>query len=173
MAPNLETFTLKQRETSKKYSRFRFMGLDESCLDYWGGLIAVKPVAGWGWSRLDAPEIPVPNQINGVPFPFHCYFETPLYFDGELRGAACRIEETGHIYNKFWMFFYNRTCGIFDFEERLPYCNLEISPKIPTVRRAWFDFTSGVPLVNGYAFAGASIKHIEEHHAKMMAGLRP
>ena len=40
------------------------MGLDESCEKYLGCLVAVKPIYGWGWSRVDAPEVSVPAEIN-------------------------------------------------------------------------------------------------------------
>jgi hypothetical protein len=144
------------------------VGLDQSCLIYFDDLIAVKPVYGWGWSRLDAPEIPVPNQINGVPYPFHCRIKDFFYYKGELRGAVCKIEETEHIYNNHWIVFYNRTEGTFNFNDNLPYCNLEIGSSIPQLKGEWHEFTSGSPIVNGYAFVGASIKHIEEFDARML-----
>ena len=84
------------------------MGLDPSAENHLGRLLAVKPVYGWGWSRLDAPEIPVPAQINGVPHPFHCRIHHFFAFQGELRGAVGVVQESGHIYEGLWVIFSTR-----------------------------------------------------------------
>src|SRR5687768_13565060 len=107
------------------------MGLDPSSENYQGNLVVVKPVYGWGWSRLDAPEIPVPTGVNGVPHPFHCRIHQFFYFQNELRGALAVIEEFSHIYDGLWVVFYTRVMGIHDFVYNLPYCNIQIGPDAP------------------------------------------
>jgi hypothetical protein len=138
------------------------MGLDESCLGYLGKLIAVKPVYGWGWSRLDAPETPVPDEINGVPYPFHFRIKDFFYFKNELTGAVGNIEEGGHTYNNLWAVFYTRASGTHNFTGKLPYCDLQIGSTIPVLTGEWYEFTSSSPLVNGYCFVGESLKHIAD-----------
>jgi len=143
------------------------MGLEESCKSYLGSLVAVKPVYGWGWSRLDAPEIPVPAEVNGVPRSFHCRIKDFFYFQGELRGAVGSIEEQGHIYDGLWIIFSTRVVGIHNFTDLLPHCDVQIGPVVPAGE--WPEFTSGSPIVNGYGFVGASLRCIEENDASLLA----
>jgi hypothetical protein len=143
------------------------MGLEESCKSYLGSLVAVKPIYGWGWSRLDAPEIPVPAESNGVPRPFYCRLQDFFYFRGELRGATGRIEESEHISDGLWCVFSTRLVGTYDFTDNLPHCDIQIGSDVPTGE--WPEFTSGSPIVNGYCFVGESLRHLEENHAKMLA----
>jgi len=145
------------------------MGLDESCKRYLGSLIVVKPVYGWGWLRLDAPEIPVPAEINGVPRPFHCRIKDFFYFQDELRGAAGNIEEVGHTYDGFWVIFSTRVIGTYNFTDNLPYCDIQVGSTTPVLLGEWLEFTSGSPIVNGYGFVGESLERIEEHDVKLRA----
>jgi hypothetical protein len=143
------------------------MALDETCKSYSGSLVAVKPIYGWGWSRRDAPEIPVPAEINGVPHPFHCRIKGFFYFQCKLRGAVGTIEESEHIYDGLWVVFYTRTVGTYDFTNSLPHCDIQIGSVIPVGE--WPEFTSGSLIVNGYCFVGESLRHIEENDARMIA----
>lgn len=138
------------------------MGLEESCLSCLGKIIAVRPVYGWGWTRLDAPEIPVPAQIDGVPDPFNLRIRDFFYFKNELRGAVGKIEEEGHIYDDFWAVFYTRVMGNHNFTDKIPYCDIQIGAAAPALSGEWPEFTSGAPVVNGYCLVGDSLKHIEE-----------
>src|SRR5262249_16647144 len=142
-----------------------FMWLDESSKEYQGGLVVVKPVYGWGWSRMDDPEIPVPAEINGVPRPFHCRIQDFFYFQGELRGAVGVVEESGHIYDGLWVIFYTRVIGDFNFGNNSPYCNIEIGADAPVGE--WPEFTSDSWIVNGYCFVGVTLREIEESIARM------
>ena len=143
------------------------MGLEESCNSYLGSLVAVKPIYGWGWYRLDAPEIPVPAEVNGVPRPFHCRIKDFFYFQGELRGAVGAIEEPGHIYDGFWVVFYTRLVGIYTFTDSLPHCDVQVGSVMPVGE--WPEFTSGSPIVSGYGFVGESLRHIAENDASILA----
>ena len=143
------------------------MGLEESCKSYLGKSVAVKPVYGWGWSRLDAPEIPVPAEFNGVPRPFHCRILGFFYFGEELRGAIGRIEEPGHIYDGLWVVFSTRVVGVHNFTDHLPYCDVQIGSVAPGGE--WPEFTSGSPIINGYGYVGESFRHIEENDARVLA----
>jgi len=145
------------------------MALDEICLSYLEKLIIIKPVYGWGWTRIDAPEIPVPSEINGVPYPFHCRIKDFFRFKNELRGSVGSIEEAGCIYHGLWIIFYTRTVGVFNFTGDLPYCNLQIGSQIPDLPGEWPEFTFGRPIINGYAFVGESLKHVEEFDAKLFS----
>jgi hypothetical protein len=143
------------------------MALEASCQSYVGSLIAVKPVYGWGWTRHDAPEIPVPDEVNGVPHRFHCRVIEFFYFRDQLRGAVGKVEEPGHLYGGLWIVFSTRVVGIYNFTDRVPYCDLQIGTVAPAGE--WPEFNSGSPIVNGYGFVGASLRHIEENDA----GMRP
>ncbi len=136
------------------------MGLEETCKTYLGELVAAKPEYGWGWTRLDAPEIPVPNQINGVPFPFHCRIEKFFYFRGELRGFVGRVEQPEHIYAGFFVVVYTRIVGTFNFTDNLPHCDIQLGADEPSGE--FPEFVSGSPLVNGYGVVGATFEHIAE-----------
>jgi hypothetical protein len=142
------------------------MGLDPSSENYQGRLVAVKPVYGWGWSRLDAPEIPVPAEVNGVPHLFHCRIQRFFYFQNELRGVLAVIEEFSHIYDELWIVFYTCVMGTHDFVYNLPYCNIQIGTDAPVGE--WPEFLSGSFIVNGYGFVGKSLRHIEENDARML-----
>src|SRR5688572_4246223 len=131
-----------------------FMALDVSSENYQGRLVAVKPVYGWGWYRLDAPEIPVPAEVNGVPRPFHCRIQHFFYFQNELRGALAVIEELSHIYDGLWVVFSPRVIGTHDFVNYLPYCDIQIGTDAPVGE--WPEFLSGSPIVSGYGFVGES-----------------
>jgi hypothetical protein len=143
------------------------MSLEETCKDYKGRLVAVKPVYGWGWSRLDAPEIPVPAEVNGVPRPFHCLIKEFFLYQGALRGAVGVIAEPGHTYDGLWVVFYTRLVGIYDFTDSLPHCDVQIGAAVPVGE--WPEFTSGAPIVNGYGFVGASLRHLNEYEARVLS----
>ena len=141
------------------------MGLDLSAEKYRGNLIAVKPVYGWGWSRLDVPDLPVPAQINGVPHAFHCRIQHFFSFHDELRGAVAVIEEPGHIYDGLWVVFSTRAIGSHDLVNNLPYCDIHIGSDAPVGE--WPEIVSGSPIVNGYGYVGESLGDIEENDARM------
>ena len=146
------------------------MGLEISTLEYRGRQVVVKPVYGWGWSRLDAPETPVPAEVNGVPSPFRARIHEFFGFNRELRGVVARIEEPYHIYDGLWTVFYTRVGGTLDFTERLPYCNIEIGVGAPIGE--WPEIVSGSPRIGGYCFVGESLEHLAAHHLRLcgMAG---
>ena len=135
------------------------MGLEENCKTHLGKLIAAKPEYGWGWSRLDAPEIPVQAQINGVPFPFQCRIERFFDFRGELRGFVGRVEQTEHIYDDLFVVIYTRIVGTFNFTDNLPHCDIQLGADKPSGE---FPEFSGSPIVNGYGVVGATFEHIAE-----------
>lgn len=143
------------------------MGLEPSCKTYAGSLVAVEPVYGWGWYRLDAPEIPVSAESQGVPRPFHCRIQDFFCFQNEVRGAIGRVEEAGHSYDDLWVVFSTRVNGDHNFIDRLPYCDVQLGAIAPVGE--WPEFTSGSPIVSGYGFVGASFRQLAEHDAKMLA----
>ncbi len=136
------------------------MGLAESCKSYLNSSVVVKPVYGWGWTRLDAPEIRVPAEVNGVPHPFNCRITEFIYYQGKMIGAIGKIEKAAHIYNDLWTLFYLRVSGTFNFTDKVGYYNLEIGPEQPekTDHKKWLEFTSGAPIVNGYAMIAESLQ---------------
>ena len=149
---------------------FGFMGLDKSCETFLNKTVLVKPVYGWGWSRLDAPEIRVPSEINGVPRPFNCLIKEFSYFQNKLNGAIGIIKEENHIYNGLWTFFYPRVERMVNFTNEIGYYNLEIGPQMPEfpVGKDWLEFTSGSPIVNGYAFVAESLQRIEKYDERQI-----
>ena len=144
------------------------MSLDKSCKKYLNRLVLIKPVFGWCWSNLENPDIPVPAQINGVPFSFHCRIRGFFYFEGSLCGAVGKIEEMGHIYDKFLTFFYLRISRICNFTSEPGYYNIEINlqrPKVPLGKK-WFEFPVDSLIVNGYALIAQSFGQIERHNVR-------
>lgn len=146
------------------------MALDKSCEAYLNNLVLVKPVYGWGWSHLGNSEIPVAAEINGVPSPFNCRITEFCCYRGNLNGAIGRIEETNHIYNDLWTFFYLRVQGTFNFTDEIGYYNVEIGsqpPKIPD-EKDWLEFTAGSPIINGYAHIAESFQQIEKYDKRQI-----
>ena len=139
------------------------MGLDQTCTGYLHALLAVKPVYGWGWSRLDDPDKPVDYEVNGAPTPFHGRVRDFFSYRGELRGVVGRIEQTGHIYDGFWVVVSTRVTGIYNFTDNIPYCDIQIGPNRPV--GSWPGFKSGAPIVGGYGFIGESHQRIQEYEA--------
>jgi hypothetical protein len=140
------------------------MGLEETCRTHLGSLVVFKPEYGWGWTRLDAPDILVPAQVNGVPFPFQCRIERFFDVRGELRGFIGRVEEAGHIYDGLRVVVTTRVVGTFDFSNRLPHCDIQLGTGELTGE--FPDFVSGSPIVNGYGVVGATSEHIAEHDSR-------
>ncbi len=136
------------------------MGLEENCKTYLGKLVVAKPEYGWGWTRLDAPEIPVPAQVNGVPFPFLCRIERFFDFRGELRGFVGRVEQVEHIYDNLFVVIYTRIVGTFNFTDNLPHCDIQLGADEPSGE--FPEFVSGSPIVNGYGTVGTTFEHIAE-----------
>ncbi len=87
------------------------MSLDASCLEYMGKLLYVETHYGYGWAGGNANLHPPPSFYVRV----HRFFS---YHD-RLRGAVALVEEMGHVQNGFWVVFYTRHPGVFDFTERL------------------------------------------------------
>lgn len=141
------------------------MGLDKSCESYLDNFVVVKPVYGWGWTRLDAPEIRVPAEVNGVPRPFNCRITEFLYYQNELNGAVGKIVEANHIYNNLWIFFYLRMKGSFNFTDEIGYYNIEIGSRKPDTPagKGWLEFTAGSPIINGFAKVAESFQRIEKY----------
>jgi hypothetical protein len=144
------------------------MGLEDSCKNYKDKLILIKPVFGWGWTS-NKPDISIPNQVNGVPFSFYFRVKTYFYFENELRGAVGRVEDSNHIYNNLWAFFYNRNAGISNFTNKLPYCNIEISLEYPEIRNKWYEFKRDSQIIIGYCIAGESVQAIAEYERNLLA----
>lgn len=136
------------------------MGLEESCKNYLGKLVAFKPEYGWGWTRLDAPDVRVPAQVNGVPFPFHCSIQEFFDFHGEVRGFIGRVEQPEHIYDSLFVVINTRVIGIFNFTDNLPHCDVQLGADEPSGE--FPTFVSGSPIVNGFGVVGASLQHIAE-----------
>ena len=141
------------------------MGLNENCKSYLNELIAFKPEYGWGWTRLDAPEIRVPAQVNGVPYPFHCRIREFFNFHDELRGFVGRVEEPEHIYNGLLLCLSTRVVGTFNFTDNLPNCDIQLGADEPS--GDFPEFVSGSPIVNGFGVIGASLQYIAKRDLKI------
>ncbi|MDQ3713838.1 MAG: hypothetical protein M3388_16685 [Acidobacteriota bacterium] len=152
-------------------STIRNMGLNENCKSYLNELVAFKPEYGWGWTRLDVPEIRVPAQVNGVPFPFHCRIREFFDFRGELRGFVGRVEQAEHIYDGLLVVVSTRVVGTFNFTDNLPHCDIQLGADEPSGE--FLAFVSGSPIVNGFGVIGASLQHIAERDLKIGFGKNP
>lgn len=104
------------------------MGLSEASRGYLDQLLVATPTYGWGWSRV-MPSEPALNfgQMSG-PAPFRMRVLGFFDFQGELRGAKAKIEEPGHSCDGWFVGFSTRHAGEFDFETRVPVCNISIGP---------------------------------------------
>jgi hypothetical protein len=134
------------------------MGFEPLIEYYRGSLVIVNPVYGWGWARVDAPEIPVAAQSNGVLYPFHRRIQHFFCWQNELRGAVAGIEEPDHIYDGLLVIFSPRVTGIHNFTTHIPCCDIQIGSVAPVGE--WPEFLSGSPIINGYGFVGESLEAV-------------
>jgi hypothetical protein len=108
--------------------------LDDSVLEFIGKLVCARPVYGWGWSMSSDKGT---NSANSVPveIPILFQFRIAEYFDwnGERRGGIGHIEEPEHIYDGYWLLFYTRHVGCFDFSSRIADYNFHIGRNQPSL----------------------------------------
>jgi len=151
--------------------------LDDSVTDFVGKHACARPVYGWGWGEgNDERTDTVPVE---VPSPF--MFRVSEFFDwnGERRGGIGRIEQAGHIYEGYWLLFYTRQVGCFDFSWRIANYNFHIGrnrpslfppSKDPKMAEAWplpcFDCCSSIW---GYGRIGVSAEAIDNFERERLA----
>jgi hypothetical protein len=143
--------------------------LDDSVLEFIARLACAKPVYGWGWTegsgeRTDTVPVEVPTAFQ---------FRVAEFFDwnGERRGGIGHVEQPSHIYEGYWLLFYTRVVGCFDFAQKIADYNFHIGrnrpslyppTKDPRMAEAWpLPCFSGCPSVWGYGRIAATAELIE------------
>ena len=94
-------------------------GLDETCEDFVGNILIVKPAYGWGW--LGNKEEPNP------PAGFKMRLNSIWSREDKRRGGIGVIEEENHEYNGWTVIFSTRHYGTFNFTDKIGYYNIRIT----------------------------------------------
>ena len=105
--------------------------LDDSVLEFIGKRIFARTFYGWGWAEGDnerTNSVPVK-----VPTSFHFQIVEFIDWNDERRGGIGHIEEPGHIYDGYWLLFYMRQCGCFDFFSKIADYNFHIGRNRPSL----------------------------------------
>ncbi len=97
--------------------------LDDSVLEFIGKRVCARPVYGWGWSKSGDGT----NFVNSVPV------EIPTVFHFLIASFFDWIEEPEHIYDGYWLLFYTRHVGCFDFSSRIADYNFHIGQNQPSL----------------------------------------
>jgi hypothetical protein len=144
--------------------------LDDSVLDFLGVNVYAHSIYGWGWSEAGEDH----TGIVPVQMPGGFHFKLSEFFDwnGERRGGIGHIEELGHVYNDFWILFYGREIGHYNFTSILQHYNFHIgqyrptlypTAKDPRMAEAWpLPYFKDCRSVWGFGLIG-SAKEIVEH----------
>lgn len=149
--------------------------LDEVVLQHIGSKLFVKVHYGWGWQNTGSDE--TVSQIAVAPADFSLRVLRFFKWQGVWRGGVAKIEEAGHIYDGFWIVFYSRPLGSFNFTNKLTAHSLQIGlnepwmldpSEDPELAEYWplWEFT-GEPQMLGFgmiAVAPENIARWEEEH---------
>ena len=131
--------------------------LSESVLAHLGQIIFAYPIYGWGWDEGEGIwGKRTTTKHEDVPPGFH--FKVDSYFDwnGERRGGVGQIFEPSHPYDKEWLLFFARVCGVFDFDSNIANYNFFIGKAKPRLHPPSYDpiMAQRWPLPN---FVGSSV----------------
>ena len=165
--------------------------LDQSCTKYTGHLLTVEVHYGWGWQgRMSKASSKVYEPME-EPSNFHLRVNYFFPWQNVLRGGVGRIEEEGHIYDNFWIVFYTRPLGKYDFTDNITTYSMQIGPdepwmlpppENPELDEPWpcWEF-SGVPKLLGFGVVTTDAEGIaiwekahilkpeQAHHFKTLA----
>jgi len=151
--------------------------LDESVTQYVGGRLFVKVHYGWGWQRTEPDATATSNQAAEAPPDFFLRVLRFFQWQGVLRGAVAKIEESGHPYDGYWAVFYTRPLGTYNFTDNITTYSVQVGPDEPIMldpsaepelAEYWplWEF-SGVPQLLGFgmiAVAPDCVDRWEQEH---------
>ncbi len=105
--------------------------LDASCIAYTGKMLFVQVHHGWGWQgAFSESEIEAYKPVEAPP-DFHLRVGYFFHWQNVLRGAVARIEDSSHVYDGYWIVFYTRPQGTYNFTDNLTNYTLEIGRDEP------------------------------------------
>jgi len=151
--------------------------LDDSVIEFVGQQAWARPIYGWGWTegkegRTNTVPVDVPT-----PFPFRV--SEFFHWNGERRGGIGHIEQAGHIYDTYWLLFYTRQVGCFDFLQKIASYNFHIGKnrpslyppsKDPRMAEAWpLPCFGECSSVWGYGQIASTIEVIEDFERERLA----
>ena len=112
------------------------MGFANSSRHQLGKHLHVKPIYGWGWSRLSIAEPALSFAEAAGPATFRIRLLGLFESEGTIRDASARVEEPGHVCDGWFVAFSTRGQGEFDFDRQIAQCNILVGP----------EFKDGAPL---------------------------
>ena len=97
------------------------MSLPESTRDFAGKLLCFMPWYGWGWFQLAAGGEQVPTDFGEIDKAGAFQIRVNRFFSiqGELRGIIGRVEQSGHLFDGFWVATWTMLVGEWDLAENL------------------------------------------------------
>ena len=144
------------------------MPLANSCTEFRGRTLVVKPLHGWGWRRDDRPLGPeefAPIDAAGiVTFRVSDFLE----WHDELRHLIGRVESKHYLFASLWITCAVMQTGTFDFHERL--CmryDLSFGPLPP---EGEWPLAGGIPRWEGYGLVAESEQIIDEYLTSLTQG---
>ena len=94
-------------------------GLDDTCENYVGCILEVRPVYGWGWfGNKEEPYAP-PS--------FKMRLNSLWSHENKRRGGIGIIEDESHEYNGWTVIFSTRIYGTFNFSDKIGHYNITIT----------------------------------------------
>jgi hypothetical protein len=105
--------------------------LNDSVLRHLGGKLCARPVYGWGWGWAVNGKNDDSDAHVDVPPVFHFRLESFFDWNNEKRGGIGQIQELNHPYNNWWILFYTRICGVFDFDSSIADYNFHLGINRP------------------------------------------
>lgn len=122
---------IMENVTQSKSNDEKGGGLDESCEQYIGSLLSIKPIYGWGWhgnkEEPDAPE------------EFNTRLERLFWSEREniRRGGVGKVESPGHIYDNHTIIFDIRNYGDYNFTDKIGAYNIIITKSELYEKEGW------------------------------------
>ncbi len=147
--------------------------LDETVLLYAGKPLFVKVHYGWGWQRTEPSRVAQPTE---APPDFVLRVVEFFEWEGVLRGGVAKVEEPDHVFNGYWVVFYTRPLGSYNFTDNPTTYSIQIGlnePRMldpsedPELAKYWplWEFT-GEPQVLGFGMIAASPEDIARWEEK-------
>lgn len=113
-------------------------------------LLEIRPVYGWGWSRMDVRK-PLDFYDIDAAGPLRARLTRLWEWRDELRGGIARVEHPGHPYNGYWVVFWTMSVGTWELSGGPPpRIDVDIGPDEPQFTDDWPSIDTGTPRIRGY-----------------------
>jgi hypothetical protein len=133
------------------------MPLAEKSRLYKGRIVWIKPIYGWGWSRLDltGPTSAVDYSTVERAGLLSCRIEEFFETKSQLQGFIGRLEESATVFSASWIVATVMAEGLYDFTENLgSRYDLELGNNSPTGDPP--HIRSNEPVYGGFGIVGDS-----------------